>query len=395
MSFEHIISGYIRSQIETKFNIQCPIDIVSSILQFYKLDLSKYEYIATFNSKKSIDLSYLCAFNISSTPKNHLHLYPSSNKTNIFNDSYGSTYKFGVFNKLPLSLRKHLFPEQYAITKDTLHIIFKIEGEGRENKKQHNKIKAYLIETDSMTELPKSNNKTVFDRCGLLLSSQFGIIILGGYDYKKNKSFANVQTLKYSNKKKQLIWDNKMIPPMNNARSNMAHTILNNKYIFVSGGWASSIIGDTNSVEIYNIQTKKWKEISHLRYPRLCHGQLYDRNRNNIFVVGGSRMVQCKSAERYDTEKDIWYVLPNTNYYHTWYPDLKLIDSNVLVVNGDDYIYGGRVRASSGWGVSEYLDLRDSDQKWMCCDNAMMNNKFFGLKLRECDKVHIRGIWSI
>ena len=152
MTLLQAVSGYIRTHIQEIHTYYIPQEVLEIILLFYKLDLSKYQYFATFNSTQSDQSSYLRAFNLDSTSPTtqHLRLYPSDGN-NIFQNAFGSTYKFSVFNELPLSLRSHLFPDYYHI-KDKSHIIYKITGPETQI------IQAYLIEADKLINLPKIGN---------------------------------------------------------------------------------------------------------------------------------------------------------------------------------------------------------------------------------------------
>ena len=278
MSFLQAISGFIRIHIEEIDKSRIPQEIIELILLFYKFDLSKYQYLATFNSTQSKQSSYLCAFNLNTDSNQHLHLHPSQ-ANNIFHTGFGSTYTLTTLNNLPSSLRSHLFPNHSAITKTELHIIFKIEGKDNYdalNQNHQNIMKAYLIETDTLIELPEAANSVIFDRCGLLISHEYGLITLGGI--RGNSKSDNVQVLQYSEDEAEdadhnhngngLKWNNNIIPSMNRARMNLSSGFIDNDTkILVAGG-------GTNAVEIYDMVNKQWSLCTSMCKSRQSHSQL-------------------------------------------------------------------------------------------------------------------------
>ena len=394
MSFLEAVSGFIRNHIETIDKLRIPQEIIQLILLFYKLDLSKYQYLTIFNSTSSKQSSYLCAFNLDSNSNDHLHI-DSSNTISVFDNSYGSTYKLSLLNDLPLSLRNHLFPDQSAITKDILHIAFKIEGDQRRDKPHGNTIKAYLIETDTLIELPKSKNEVIFDRCGLLTSPEFGIIIFGGIVGETQDECNNVQVLQCIEPEDEnsayLKWSNNdIIPAMITERTNFCPIFIdNNKKIFISSGF-----GAGNSVEVYDINNKEWTVCSDISLSRQCHAQLYDNKKERVYAVGGGFGFENKAVEYYNLYEDEWIKLPDMNHPHAYYPDAKFCDdgNNVIMVARDYYQYNF---ANDGWGFIEMLDLREDNQKWVDYD-CLLNKAFFGIKSSDSFlNMNMRGFFSI
>ena len=183
---------------------------------------------------------------------------------NIFHNGFGCTFQLGSFNNLPPFIKSNLFPSFASITKESLHIIFRIEGPDNiwvsSTETHENIIKAYLIETGTSIQLPKSH-QVIHDRCGLLVLPEIGIITLGGDSREVGGECNNVQVLEYDEEEDRLKWnDNDIIPAMWSKRSNIAPiSIDNDKKIFVSSGFKGG-----NTAEIYDIENREWTLIAEL-----------------------------------------------------------------------------------------------------------------------------------
>eukprot|EP01084_Bolivina_argentea_P078924 143232_1 len=308
-------------------------DIIRLILLFYMYDLSKYEYISVFTetNKALIKKGHLSAFNLTD------NLYSmdiqrkdiNSSLSQLFTEIYGTTFRLFSLNKFPPFIRNNLFPKYGKMISDNLnlHVLFRMEA----NKKVNYDMSASLIELDEhkllSTNNKKKKKKSEFDRCELLQSSIYGLIVLGGGTWNK-KGIVNV--LKWNKNNEKFEWDSNKISAMNKARFNHRAVIFDNdNKIFVCGG-----NNGIKSAELYSFETNEWINVKSMNYARDCHGCYYDKYRNVIYVL--DTYDGHKKCEKYVCEKNQWYNLPDLNYTHRWNPVVKMIDNNnILMITGD------------------------------------------------------------
>ena len=204
-----------------------------------------------------------------------------------------------------------------------------------------------------------------------------------------------------------LCWVSNWVPAMHTARSNQGIVMMEDENkIFVCGGWTSSILGDTNTAELYSFESdvvgsgchsvsgmnREWTVLGAMNDAHLCHGTCYDAISKTVFIVGGTRDHQSHQFECYNFERDRWYTMPSTLFPHKWFPSLKMVDESMIVCCGNHYDFrDGRV--DSGWGESEFLDFREGGRAWHILDDQL--SAVLGYQgVDRCDH-KMRGLWAI
>ncbi len=137
----------------------------------------------------------------------------------------------------------------------------------------------------------------------------------------------------------------KEIEPMKIARNHHASYEMNNK-IFIFGGNTSAKGIATDSVEILNPSTGKWREGAPMPTPR--YNATAVAHRGNIYVLGGVKGE--KAFEIYDPQSNKWSKaedMPTGRYRHT-----------AQIVKNKIYLIGGK-------GTEELVEIFDIDSgKW-------------------------------
>eukprot|EP01083_Nonionella_stella_P066539 175279_1 len=365
-------------------DIKLPSDIIRAILLFYMYDLSKYECVAIFTVKDAQTKGHLSAFNVTNRAKYHTshsllqhqnRCDMDSKNANLFKDVYGTSFRIFSLNRFPSNIRDNLFPKYTRIASSDLdlHVLFRIES----TFERAMPIKASLIETDDQILLSDGITAKNLDRCDLIQSSVHGLVALGG-------NSSAVFVLQWNKDKHIFEWNEQIIAPMNITRYNQRSVFLDrDEKIFVCGGNSGS-----RSVELYDFASNKWSKLPMMRVSRDCHGCIYD-GVNTKCVYALAAYNTCRESERYDFTKNKWFDLPPLNDTHRWNPAVKMMDNNnVLVIGGDFYQY------QKGWGGCEYLDLRDSANRWVRMGKYIVPALGFDADSHFQNK-QMRGIWYL
>jgi len=110
----------------------------------------------------------------------------------------------------------------------------------------------------------------------------------GGTSNKVAMMFVSADYAIQSTKKMKWIPENKWIhlAPMVRERKHAAATLVNNQYIYVTGGFCSYLNCFLADVERYDIATNSWKQMAPLNHKRANHTCLFWNH--SLYVIGGT-----------------------------------------------------------------------------------------------------------
>ena len=193
---------------------------------------------------------------------------------------------------------------------------------------------------------------------------------LGGWQcnefYKLSFNHKNIKSLNNKN------WNWEKLPSMNEVRTYPPLSLIDNDNndestkLIVIGGYAAN--GETNTVELYDFNLKKWIKIKSCYMKAYQGGSYYHKNKKKVYLAGGQQIGRNnKNASEYlDLVKETWIKLPNMNYRHIQKPILWIEDINNLYV------------ASSTANCIECIDLRQNKNKWKIQHSDI--SKMFGTR---------------
>ena len=242
-------------------------------------------------------------------------------------------------------------------------------------KKLTNFCQGYILETKEFLKLPSlkgvtSNHSSIYHK-------DIGLIIVGGRD-KTGKLLRNVNKLDINydinttQNIKTIKWKNNYFPKLNLRRGR--HPSLgffeynNRKILFCCGGRDAAAIKECEVLKFdeNNNHNNEWIEIKPMKYSRSFGSNIiqwkYSRNNNRMIILGGYGSFHAEShCEVFDVNKQIWYDLPQLNYWHKYNPNIFFINNNNILCCCIDK------RTKDNLGFIELFDERDNHNKWLLC----------------------------
>ena len=188
-------------------------------------------------------------------------------------------------------------------------------------------------------------------------SDKYGLLSVGGQPTGKS-----VWNLKFDNKEDNDDWKwNKMKGEMLNEHYYPSTVLINDGYcekLFVAAGHKSkSAVAKAmdTKVELYDMDQGYWTVLADCKVKRSICGIFYDKIKQIVYI-GGSRSGlgtrPSKTVENYDIHKNVWHILPETNFLHEWFPLIWKNPNGILYIAS---IYSNGL---------EYIDLRDKYNSW-------------------------------
>lgn len=142
---------------------------------------------------------------------------------------------------------------------------------------------------------------------------------------------------------------------------------------FGGGQW-----NDFSSVFMVDLETEVQLQLPDMIHKKKCGGFYFSELEQRIYILGGNTPCQFK-GEYFDIHKQLWFPLPDMHQEHKYYPYIFMNQGENLL-----HIVGNR---SFNMGVAEFLDLRDSQQRWMLDTEHVLTLKIAAtednLKLRR------------
>ena len=126
------------------------------------------------------------------------------------------------------------------------------------------------------------------------------IYAIGGYDYNERNQTNSIEVYDVDKN----TWKKNVIKDLNIARSQHNNIVINNKYIYVFGGYSKNL-GTLNSIEKINIE-KNYVELIDLKLPLpIRRFGMLKINDNLMMIIGGISKLSKKNEEVYilDLEK--------------------------------------------------------------------------------------------
>lgn len=301
-----------------------------------------------------------------------LPLHIQANEPDVRQSTIGSAYCIAN------GLQCDWYPIKKTAIASDVHIFFKVGGMAEDDRNI-----CYVIENGDYCTLPFLNPQR--QKCSLVYSAkEQSLFVIGGRSVQNVGFLSNVEQLcltdmqnMFSNKNininsngncvslQSMKW--KPLPSMMNERENVSSVIIGdgeNEKIFVCGGWNKQK-KDMKYCELYEIGSGHWIELPPMLYSAQTAGICYWQQRRSVVVVGGWSAEASKKASLYDMQQNRWQLLPDTLYDHCRFPSVSLYSTfaehNLIVVAGNRGIYD---MENSGWGMIEFLDIRDSRRTW-------------------------------
>ena len=126
------------------------------------------------------------------------------------------------------------------------------------------------------------------------------IYAIGGYDYNERNQTNSIEVYDVDKN----TWKKNVIKDLNIGRSQHNNIVINNKYIYVFGGYSKNL-GTLNSIEKINIE-KNYVELIDLKLPLpIRRFGMLKINDNLMMIIGGISKLSKKNEEVYilDLEK--------------------------------------------------------------------------------------------
>eukprot|EP01084_Bolivina_argentea_P003286 6159_1 len=275
--------------------------------------------------------------------------------------------------KLPSIMHQNIISKYYnnnEYIENEYNIIFKNGGEFIQISKYISAICINSIEFNKSNdeeilaidyELPSINIEYMNVCSSLLFNNYNELYCLGGWD---SSVFYKLCFNEYSDNKTD--WNWKQMPSLKTKRSWSAMSMIENDIIAI-GGYRNK------TVEIFNYDKKEWNLVKSLEIVKYQSGCWYDSNSKQVYVGGGNGIYG--DICYYNIHKNEWYYdKTETLFKHRYYPLIWIEEQNILYISS---CIGCKVK-------TEFIDLRDSNKKWI--ELVQFNNidTVFDVKTKNC-----------
>ncbi|ETO32897.1 hypothetical protein RFI_04220 [Reticulomyxa filosa] len=151
---------------------------------------------------------------------------------------------------------------------------------------------------------------------------------------------------------------------MAEKRINHSITMIDENTLFIVGGSDSKV---SRKCELYNIaKSESVSASTQCKEGRENSGICHNSRDENVYVCGG--WMSGLSCEYFNLHKQQWYCdIPAMNDEHMHFPHVWMQPPCVHSTNGVLFVAGNveDIQNLDDLGIIEYIDLRDSNQKWI------------------------------